>query len=50
MGDIKEYSIMSNVFVGDVQKFSRIFNIITGLVNLKKMWSNIPLSLDPDAD
>ena len=48
MGDIKECRIMSHVFVGDVQKFSRIFNIITGLVNLKKMWPNIPPSLDPD--
>ena len=48
MGDIKEYNIMSNVFVGDAQKFNRIFNIITGLVNLKKMWPNIPPSLDPN--
>ena len=45
MGDIKEYKIMRGPFVGTPEQFNETFNVITGLVNLKKMWPNLPPDL-----
>ena len=45
MGDIKEYKIMRGPFVGTPEQFNEAFNVITGLVNLKKMWPNLPPDL-----
>ena len=45
MGGIKEYKIMRGPFVGTPEQFNETFNVITGLVNLKKMWPNLPPDL-----
>ena len=45
MVDIKEYKIMRGPFVGTPEQFNEAFNVITGLVNLKKMWPNLPPDL-----
>ena len=45
MGGIKEYKIMRGPFVGTPEQFNETFNVITGLVNLKKTWPNLPPDL-----
>ena len=46
MGDLKEYRVLRGPFIGTPEEFNEIFNVITGLVNLRKMWSYLPPDLD----
>ena len=38
IGDLKEHRILAGVFVGTAEQYNRTFNVITGLVNFKRMW------------
>ena len=48
IGDIKEYALMRKRYVGTPDQYNDDLNIITGLVNLRRMWDDIKSQEDPD--
>lgn len=41
IGDIKRYAFMRKRYHGIPDQFNDEFNVVTGLVNLKRMWDGI---------
>ena len=48
IGDIKEYSLVRKRYMGTSKQYNDDLNIITGLVNLRRMWDDIKSKEDPD--
>ena len=48
IGDIKEYALMRKRYMGTPEQYNDDLNIITGLVNLRRMWDSIKSKEDPD--
>ena len=48
IGDIKEYALMRKRHMGTPEQYNDDLNIITGLVNLRRMWDSIKSKEDPD--
>ena len=48
IGDIKEYALMRKRYMGTPEQYNDDLNIITGLINLRRMWDGIKSKEDPD--
>ena len=42
IGDIREYRIIQEPFAGTEEQFNEKLNVVTGLVNMRRMWPNLP--------
>ena len=47
IGDIKRYALMRKRYGGTPEQFNDELNVVTGLVNLKRMWDGIKSKEDP---
>ena len=47
IGDIKRYALMRKRYHGTPEQFNDELNVVTGLVNLKRMWNRIKSKEDP---
>ena len=46
IGEIKQYALMSKRYGGTLEQFNDELNVITGLVNFKRMWDDIKIKED----
>ena len=47
IGEIKQYALMRKRYHGTPEQFNDELNVVTGLVNYKRMWDNIKSKEDP---
>ena len=48
IGDIKEYALVRKRYMGTAKQYNDDLNIITGLVNLRRIWDSIKSKEYPD--
>ena len=48
IGDIKEYALIRKRYMGTPEQYNDDLNIITGLVNLRRIWDSIKSKEYPD--
>ena len=46
IGEIKQYALMSKRYGGTLEQFNDELNVVTGLVNFKRMWDDIKIKED----
>ena len=47
IGEIKQYALMRKRYGGTPEQFNDELNVVTGLVNYKRMWDGIKSKEDP---